>query len=341
MTFEPGIYFGLDEEAYHAVPALSNSGIRNMLISPLDFWARSWMNPDYEPEETKFMETGKAYHKRILEGREAFYQCYAPALDPDDYPDALRTTEEIRARLRELDQKVGGNKPELIERLLEADAGIAVELWDQLVKDHASDHQGKQLLPFDLIGRIEICAAMIENHPELSKCFTGGFPEVSVFWESDGIPMKARLDYLKSQAIVDLKTFGNQLGKPVDRAIAAAMASGRYHVQAAVYLDSAAAAKRHIQEGRVHGCPDPSFLRALAASEQTFLFVFQQTGIAPVARGKVFPKGLVYDCAKITIQDAKRTFLEYREKFGDDPWVDQANITSFEDGEFPIYMTEA
>src|SRR3546814_14526079 len=63
--------------------------------------------------------------------------------------------------------------------------------------------------------------SMIEKHPDLSKAFSGGHPEVSIFWQDEqtGISCKARLDYLKARAIVDLKTFSNPLSKPIDKAI--------------------------------------------------------------------------------------------------------------------------
>lgn len=39
-----GIYFGLAEEVYFALPRLSASGIQNLAVSPADFWAASWLN---------------------------------------------------------------------------------------------------------------------------------------------------------------------------------------------------------------------------------------------------------------------------------------------------------
>ncbi|MDJ0513105.1 MAG: PD-(D/E)XK nuclease-like domain-containing protein [Methyloceanibacter sp.] len=340
---EPGIYFGLPEAEYHATPALSNSGIQNLLISPLDFWARSWMNPTYEHEETEFTRKGSAYHKRILEGREAFEASYAAALNPDDYPDALKTTDDIKAQLRVHGEKLSGRKDELIERLLTHDP--TAPIWAHMLSEHGKANHGKEIIPQSWIDEIEISAAHIDHHPELGKAFSGGHPEVSIFWETEGIPMKARLDYLKPRAVVDLKTFSNPLGKPIDRAIAGAMASGRYHIQAYVYLEAVAAAKKHIHAGQViwhestkmrdyeKGPPD-------LADETTFLFVFQQTGIAPVARGKVFPKRLVYDCAAAAVKEARYTFNFYTEKFGADPWVDQSRIDTFADEDFPIWMTE-
>ena len=286
------------------------------------------------------MTNGKAYHKRILEGREAFDSCYAEELDKAEYPNALVTTDDLKARLKQIGQPVGGNKPTLIERLQEHDS--KTEIWAVMLEKHARAHAGKEMLPSQTIYEIEYAAAMIEKHPDLSKCFTGGFPEVSIFWEDDGVPMKARLDYLKTQAVVDLKTFSNPHRKPIDRAIATAMANERYHIQAAVYTRALTAAKEHADLGRIYGedIPLNEWLERFHNMEQTFVFVFQQTGIAPVARAKVFPKMLTYDCGKIAMEEAQRTFKEHRDRFGDSPWVDMTPIGQFDDNEFPIYMTE-
>lgn len=41
-----GIYFGLPEDIYHALPRMGSSGLCAMLISPATFWASSWLNPE-------------------------------------------------------------------------------------------------------------------------------------------------------------------------------------------------------------------------------------------------------------------------------------------------------
>lgn len=342
MAPEPGLYLGMSADEYHATPALSNSVMKWLRVSALDCWARTpWLNPDAEEEKSPFMELGTAYHRRIVEGREAFQRDYAPQLDPDDYPSALRTMDDIKDALRELGQPVGGNKAQITQRLLENDP--TAQVWDKLVADHTGDHAGKTMLAPEQIRRIEIAAAMIENDPELSKAFSGGHPEVTVIWidPETEVLKKARFDYLKPRAVVELKTFGNAHGRPVDRAITTAFANGRYHLQAAHYLDAADQAAEHIREGRVFGEADPAWLKSVAAAQdRVAFFVFQQTGPAPVARGKVFPRGLVYDCAKIAIRDATALYAACLEKYGPDPWVDPRPISTFDDNEFPMYAVE-
>lgn len=340
---EPGVYFGLDEDAYHDAPAFSASGIKKELISPMDFWAASWMNPDREAYESRAMALGKAWHKRLLEGPDAFWQAYAAELDAEDYPEALRTMDDLRAALRELGEKTGGNKADLIARL----QGLSdAPIWDVLVAAHAEAHAGKIFMSHEDIGRIEKQAAMIEKHPDISRCFQGGYPEVSVFWtdEESLVPMKARLDYVKIQADIDLKTFSNPLGKPLNRAIYTAMASGKYHVQVAVYSEAMRAAQAHIRAGRIFGDGDGAWLAKLAREnmdDRQFVFVFQQTGPAPVARAYRFPRQLLtFDVGVSTMRQSQASFAAHWHRYGTDPWIDTTPLDDFTDDDFPMYMIQ-
>ena len=339
-TKDPGMYFGLPEDEYHAAFALSNSGVKHMLVSTLDFWARSPLNPDRVDERTEFMELGAAYDTRVVSGKEAFYRHYAARVEADDYPGALRTADDIRAELKALGLKTGGAKSELIERLTAADPNV--KIWDAIEAEHAARHVGKTLLSARAIHRIEVAAAMIEKHPILSKCFTGGYPQVSVFWidEDTKVPMKARLDYLKPRAVVDLKTFSNPLDKPIDRAILSAMAGQKYHIQAALYLEAAERIAGFIRDGRVFGVPPAGAWRDayFNAEDRQFVFVFQATGPAPVARGKILDNRTAMDCGRVAVKDARRLFSYCLEKYGADPWLDEAALETFDDMQFPAYM---
>lgn len=341
-VMDAGIYFGLDEAEYHAAHALSASGIKWLRISPLDFWARSSMNPDREPEEESQAKViGKAYHKRIAEGRAAFLASFAPEVDPKDYPTALRTVDDLKEAIAGLGAKPKGkSKGDLIAQLAALDP--TAKVWSLIEADHAAIHDGRTMLPADLIRRIEISAAMIEKHPDLRKAFTGGYPEVSIFWTDPeyGIPMKSRLDYLKRAAVVDLKTFENGNGMPIDKAIARAIANYKYHIQARLYLDAVREARKHIKAGRVFGQVDPAFLDAVAKSDgHTFMLVFQQKGPAPVARGKILPR-IILDIGSQEIEDAKRIYAQCRETYGADPWIDASPVEEMDSTAFPAYITD-
>lgn len=340
-TLGEGLYFGLDDNTYHSLPYLSASGIKNLLVSPMNFWAWSWMNPLKPESDSDAMTIGKAYHKRILEGYEAFSDCYVEDFDGSKYPDSLKTSTEIQSVLRQRGLPVSGNKADLMFRLKQSDptATFFDEIYDDWLNNEAA---GKTALSRVMIDRIEIAAAMIEKHPDLSKCFTGGYPEVTVIWQESGIFFKSRFDYLKPKAIIDLKTFENMMNKPVDKAIYYAMASQKYHIQAAFYMGYAAPkAVEFARTGKVFGFATKEFLTKLGQTDgHDFYFVFQQKGIAPVARGKKFPRNIMFGCGMQAIEDAIIKYKQCIRIYGTSPWVDPTPIDEFEDESFPIFATE-
>lgn len=351
-----GVYFGLPEDAYHALPRLSASGIKNLLVSPMDFWARSWLNPRRkdDEDEPEWATKGKAYHKRICEGREAFYQAYCAELDPTEHKDALFKQAHLKAACKDLGLKVGGTNEELIERLIEA--GYDGEIWEVLVDEHKQANADKIMLPADWIFDIELAAACIEKHPTLSKCFVGGFGEVSILWtaeveRNDGsgelfkVPMKMRTDYLKPAALIDLKSFANKMMKPIDRAVYYDMASHRYHIQTSVYYDGIQNLKRFVEADKVNVVSGPSpskaWLESAAKLEKTFVFVYQQKGVAPVASGYVMPAGLgLISVGDAQVREAQQTFHDCLTHFGDAPWIMDRSLQQVGDNDIPQFATE-
>lgn len=341
-ALDDGLYFNLPEDDYHAQPRLSASAMKWLRVSPRDFWVRSYLNPECEPQEdSAARETGRAYHRRILEGRDAFYRDYAPMLDAADYPDAISGTDAIKAALRERELKLGGKKSDLIDRLLADDP--SVQVWERLVEDHIAANPGRTLLGIDLLGRIETAAAMIESNPQLGKCVRGGYPEVSIlFTDPDtGVKCKSRLDYLKVQAIIDLKSFSNPLGKPLDAAVRAAVANYGYFVQAAMYCRALDQALVFAKRGQVNGDVSPDFLKDLVTvdpGKRGFVFLFQDTGPAQVARGYIFPRGTVFAIGDTIVRECLEIYAECDKHFGALPWIDTAPITEFDDVQFPAWI---
>jgi len=78
VTFPPGWHPAIPPEAYHADPALSSTGIRHLLKSPLHF--QDWRTS--EPADSPARLLGRALHCAVLEP-ERFPAAYAiaPALD--------------------------------------------------------------------------------------------------------------------------------------------------------------------------------------------------------------------------------------------------------------------
>lgn len=339
LVHSPGVFFGLSEEEYHNALALSSGGIKQLRVSTYSWWTNSPLNPERPlDEETEAKKIGKAYHTRILEGRKAFLTRYAAALDPAEYADALRTNFELSDRIVQLGgkPKSGARKSDLVAQLIAMEP--MAQIWDRIERDHAEVHQGKILLDAPLVKRIEAAAQMIETHAQLGKAFTDGMPEVSVFWFDGGVPCKARFDFLKAKAVIDLKTFELR-DFPPDKAIARAVANYRYHIQSAFYLRAATWLPHFIVEKQVFGDCDPRLLQAFATPEErTFLFVFQAKGQAPLVKGKVLGPGIVMDLAKNAIEDALIKWAHAWRTWHFDPWIEPTEIETFSDSEFPPWI---
>lgn len=351
---KPGIYFDMDEDLYHAVRALSASGIKDLLTSPLTYWCKSPLNPNRRDVDTEARANGKAMHIRVLAGKEAFARAYAYRPDKADYPEALDGAEALKEKCRELELPVGGKIADLCERIAEADPEVV--LWPHVVADFEAGNEGAILLPPDKAWEIELPAKVIECHPTAAKAFTGGYPEVSIFWTDaeTGIAMKCRVDYLKVHAAVDLKTFSNPFGIPVDKAVVRAISNYKYGVQAAVYLDGIGNAKKLLRSGKavVEGDVAGGWLKDFARSpEHAFVFVFLEQGMAPNCRVREFREtitgansgatpNLYWQSAQAGYRIGVETYVRYLERFGNAPWVDDSPMTPLVDEEFPLWALE-
>lgn len=352
----PGIYFGLDEAEYHEDRSLSASGVKDIHVTPLTFWMKSGFNPNKGDDSTEPKERGKAFHARLLEGHDAFEQRYAVAPQIDDYPGAIDGAKALSARCKELSLKVSGTIAELCERIREADPTAV--LWPDIVAEfeHLAATKGQAIIKRKLADEIERQVRIIELHDATKNALHGGYCEVSIFYidAETGVPMKARVDYLKARAAVELKTFTNPFGKPIDAAVASSVANNKYMVDAVVRLDAIERAKAMLREhgaGIVHGkAPPKEWLEAFAQSaSHAFVFLFLEAGNVPNVRIREFkqretPKGeenLYWQKGHAMFRQGVDLYRQHYEHYGPDlPWVDPQPLRPFYDSDFPVFALE-
>lgn len=373
-----GIYFGMPEEEYHALPALSSHGIRKLASSPMLFWASTpWLSEigrkRYEErlkkaEEKQHLTVGKAYHCRIMEGAEEFSRRFAVDLTEEDCADAIESTDQIKAALAEAGKKPFGKVPgklpdgsdymraakkaDWIAQLLDIDPEAKV--LDVLKQQHRATHDGKAFISRETFEQIEIAARMIECDPEVRHAFTGGYAEVVLIWHcpKTGVPMKARVDYLKLKSIVDLKSIANQRDRSLENAIRFEIAAYHYNIQPAVYQEGVEAVRALVRAGKAliaaHGAAEERMseleawaYRWAAQSDAEWLWVFQQKGDAPVTRGVFYPLGgTTQMLTRDIVLQQKRRFRKFSETFGNDPWLDVRPIYDLADEDLPASTTE-
>lgn len=176
------ILLDLPEGEYHAHPALSQSGCKDMLVSPSYYqWRRT------HPTESDALDEGKAAHRLVLG--------VGPELVRMDFTDwRTKAAQEARAEVRAAD--------------------------------------GVPLLP-EQYDRIRAMADRLSEHTLAMQLLSEGQPEVSLFGELDGVPVRGRVDWLGQRIITDYKTTRDMSPAAFGRA---AYTYG-YYIQAAFYLD--------------------------------------------------------------------------------------------------------
>lgn len=308
----PGIYFGMTNEAYHADSALGSTNLRKLANNPADYWYESTYNPLREPETvTPAKRRGQAMHALTLEGLKAFekqYICGARHADGMTPSEKGAATKAANAKAAAL---------------------------------------GKEALPSDDYDRVMIAGAMITKNPKLASAFEGGAPEVSVFWERDGVMFKIRIDYLKPRGIGDLKSITNIHSKAFADACHDAIANYRYDVQAAHYLDGRAQMPQLIADGLMFAAATAAsaqpaahqeLLKGVAAAKSFgFQWVFFAAEGAPLTYSKIMsPANPMVAYAREEIQTAVRNYKAFMDKFGlDQIWLEDVEPTELNMDEMP------
>ena len=188
----------MDNNDYHAHPAISKSHLDQVARSPLHYWAR-YLDPNRQPQEpTPAMAIGSAVHTHVLE-LDQWDARYAMAPESID-----RRTKMGKAEWEVFTTAATGRTV-----LSRADAELVMRMGHAVYSHPA--------------------AAMLLNMP--------GKAETTHMWTdvSTGLQCKCRPDWLTDDGslIIDLKTTDDASPAGFRKSIA----NWRYHVQAAWYLN--------------------------------------------------------------------------------------------------------
>lgn len=293
----PGIYFGLPEDEYHRDPSLGSSNVRDLWYSPTDYWWGSHHNPNREDDDDEGSDAktrGKAMHRLVLEGEAAFDAEYARGPDHDR---SMTPSEKGQATKK-----------------AKADAAAG----------------GRTMIAAVDFDRIVIASAMISKNPHLATAFTGGLPEVSIFWveEVEGmwVPCKARIDWLKPRGLGDLKSITTWRKIEFKRACRDAITNYRYDMQAAHYMRARRALPLLYENGCVSGDHDEDLLEQVARTSRfAFQFIFFQASRSPITHSVTITPAEanpIYMQAERDLDSSLLTYREHVERFGlDEPWL--------------------
>lgn len=367
MTLTNGIYFNIPFEVYDKIERLSKSRLKKIMISPADFWADSWLNPTPKkltPEQEKNQHLarllGRAYHCARLEPDQWPIR-FVRKISQADYADAegfIGTGAAIEAELarRELPKKKSDDGGVLGQARRLADAGYEGTIWHIVEADWLAQKGEREAIPAESFDQIEIDMLRLAAVPDVQAALSNGYAEVSILYDcpDTGLPMKARLDYLRGDGWAEFKSFANTNGKPLDQCILDAIRFNRYYIDVAAYHE-AVEQVRHglvtIQGEHDQAQADMVDEIALQLRPLPHKLIFQQKGGVPniVSRdlrlfdvhmsAKVNAAGLSDEAkakseesmtratmlmakARAEIRRAKKTFIGYSEIYErGQPWV--------------------
>lgn len=343
----PGVYFDLPMADYHADPSLGSTDLKALLVHPAIYWQRSSMNPArQENSDTPAKKMGRALHSLVLEGELAFAKAFIEEPTPAGFPDALASAEDLRNYVRRhLLKGAGTTKAEMAKAIKKHDP--TVQIWDDIKSlfDAMVVRSGLEVLKPEAMAEVCSAAANITLNPHLARAFKGGAPEVSVFWtDENGLPCKARHDYVKPKTLVNLKRFANQRQRPVDIAIHLAIAEYRYDVQAKHYLDSYPHLFAAAKEGRVFGpCALPEGWEDQLADPEaiTYTWIFHQMDGPAVTVGRQLSlHSSALNRATRDVAKAKAIYADCIAKYGTERWVSDEPIADLLDTDLPVWMRE-
>lgn len=212
-----GIFYGLPFEQYLAEDRMNNSGIKQILKSPLHYKA----SREIERKETQALLVGTATHSSVLEPDNTYLDLImANGSDPENET-ALKN-----AALLEI-AKPGANyvvAPEGLDKRTKK----GKETWEELAAT------GKKILRYKDWQIIDGITKALKAHESAARLFKIGKPEVTVFSEIMGVRVKTRADWYRPGIIMDLKTTDSASPESFSRSCA----SFGYDVQNALYIDA-------------------------------------------------------------------------------------------------------
>jgi hypothetical protein len=294
MTLSNGIYFGIPFEEYEKIERLSKTRIKQLLVSPADFWADSWLNPKPlkltpEQERRKHMARvlGNAYHCARLEPGE-FHDRYCRELTQADFvnaPGFITTGAAMGAELEKLGEKKSGSVAEQAERLLAA--GYEGTIWQIELAKYEAQRGDRIALTAETFDQIVIDMERMQAVAEVHETLSNGEPEASILYDcpETGLPMKARLDWLRGDGWAEFKSFANPQSKALEKCLLDAIIFNRYYIDVACYHEAVEAVR--LGGLTVQGEPPIGYAREIveqikaSPSPLSHKIIFQQKGGVP------------------------------------------------------------
>lgn len=189
IDYPCGVYASMPDSVYFSIDAVSHSKVKSYLTQSRE---RAKLMEEQEVKDTKALRQGKMIHKAVLEPQDFMNEYKLPEVKLKDF--LVGELKELCKQIN-IKPKAGLKKQELID-LISSETGY---------DDNADD--GRIVIAHDEYEMVQGIMNNIANG-EHKDLFTGGYAEVVVIWEDEeiGVKCKAKIDYLRIDKVIDLKT---------------------------------------------------------------------------------------------------------------------------------------
>jgi hypothetical protein len=196
-----------------------------------------------------------------------------------------------------------------------------VEIWDAINERWNEAAGGREILKSYDYERVFACAAALTREPFIEKMLADGKPETPLFWEHDGVPMKAKLDWISGNGwILDPKSFTARRGKSIDESVASAILYEFYYRQAFIYHSGY----------KANFGTSPRCFWVFVESEEP-----HEVRIRELKPGNSGTANVYWQRAQIEVRHFCRVWREHMNEFGLNPWRRDQESAELLDEEMP------
>lgn len=220
---KPGLHYGVPFVEYAAWPAVNQTALK-ILRNVTPFHCRAFLDGRYASEDSDDRRFGRAEH------------CYI--LEPETFAERFVLAEPCKVRIASGKRK--GDPCGAIGRFRGSG-----NVWSCGIHKPDDATEPEDYITVEQLGRIKASTRSLLSHKVIRLIRQHGGAEVSVVWERDGLPCKARLDKLVidtacPDTILDLKKIRS--GRGTDEHLQRSIRDWGYDIQSAWYIDGVEAA---------------------------------------------------------------------------------------------------
>lgn len=349
-NIEEGVYYGMLASHYHIVPALSNSGMGDLDVSPYRYWYLT-INPD-KPQHTvtPAFRLGTAMHAAVLEP-DTFLDRYNCRVTKEDFPGCIETVDDIKQWLV---QNGGATKWKVkAEYIAEAvriskSTGVPVHILDLEISRHAAANTGRVLLDKTEWEQVNGMAKSLLAEDALKPILARGHKEVSIFVRDPELKilLKVRIDWLHPYDCKECQGSGCSAchGSGISGGIVVdpkSYSAREYTIDQAV-----------IKALRYHGLIRQGWfyvyvLKTIGLGEWRWINAFVETDAPYEVRLRAMGYNLTrtaryWESTGMRVLELMKIYAFCKQEFGDRPWCYQQQIRPVTDSELPgiAYRTQ-